>query len=78
MILRDCGLSAFAVVGIATEIAIDPTVRHGADLGLISIVVQYAYGAGDPEAAQRALVNLAFMGEAIMTDTAMFCAAAGG
>ena len=76
MILRDCGLSAFAVVGIATEIGIDPTVRHGADLGLIPIVVQDACVAGDPE--QRALVNLAFMGEAIMADTAMFCAAAGG
>jgi nicotinamidase-related amidase len=54
MILRDCGLTAFAVVGIATEIGIDPTVRHGADLGLIPIVVQDACGAGNPEAAQRA------------------------
>ena len=71
MILRDCGLSAFAVVGIATEIGIDPTVRHGADLGLIPIVVQDACGAGNPEAAQRALANLAFMGDAIITDTAI-------
>jgi biuret amidohydrolase len=54
MILRDCGLSAFGVVGIATEIGIDPTVRHGADLGLIPIVVQDACGAGNPEAAQCA------------------------
>jgi nicotinamidase-related amidase len=75
MILRDCGLTAFAVVGIATEIGIDPTVRHGADLGLIPIVVQDACGAGNPEAAQRALANLAFMGDAIITDTATFCAA---
>jgi nicotinamidase-related amidase len=78
MIMRDCGLSAFAVVGIATEIGIDPTVRHGADLGLIPIVVQDACGAGDPEAAQRALANLAFMGDAIMTDAAASYAAAGG
>src|SRR5690348_8801238 len=55
MILRDFGLTVFAVVGIATEIGIDPTVRHGADLGLIPIVVQDACGAGNPEAAQRAL-----------------------
>jgi nicotinamidase-related amidase len=75
MILRDCGLTAFAVVGIATEIGIDPTVRHGADLGLIPIVVQDACGAGNPEAAQRTLANLAFMGDAIITDTATFCAA---
>ncbi len=26
MVLSDCGLSAFAIVGIATEIGIDPTV----------------------------------------------------
>jgi len=62
LILRDCGLSAFAIVGIAIEIGIDPTVRHGSDLGLVPIVVQDACGAGDPEAAQRALANLAFMG----------------
>jgi nicotinamidase-related amidase len=78
MILRDCGLSVFALVGIAIEIGIDPTARHGADLGLIPIVVQDACGAGNREAAQRALANLAFMGDAIMTDTATFCAAIGG
>lgn len=74
MILRDCGLSAFAIVGIATEIGIDPTVRHGADLGLIPIVVHDACGAGNEEAAQRSLANLAFMGDAIMTDAAALCA----
>jgi nicotinamidase-related amidase len=78
MILRDCGLTAFAIVGIAIEIGIDPTVRHGADLGLVPIVVQDACGAGNREAAQRALANLAFMGDAIMTDAATFCAAMGG
>ena len=78
MILRDCGLTAFALVGIAIEIGIDPTVRHGADLGLVPIVVQDACGAGNREAAQRALANLAFMGDAIMTDAATFCAAMGG
>src|SRR5262249_8465595 len=35
MALRDCGLISFMICGIATEIGIDPTVRHGADLGLI-------------------------------------------
>src|SRR6266487_967395 len=30
--LRDCGLDAFAIVGIAMEIGMEPTVRHGADL----------------------------------------------
>ena len=75
MILRDCGLMAFAIVGIATEIGIDPTVRHGADLGLVPIVVQDACGAGDPEAARQSLANLAWMGDAIMTDVAALSAA---
>jgi len=74
-ILRDCGLCAFAIVGIAVEIGIDPTVRHGTDLGLVPIVVQDACGAGDPEAGQRALANIVFMGDAIVTDTAGFRAA---
>ncbi len=75
MVLRDCALSAFAVVGIATEIGIDPTVRHGADLGLLPVVVQDACGAGDAEAAERSLANIAFMGDAIMTDAAALGAA---
>jgi biuret amidohydrolase len=72
-ILRDCGLSAFAIVGIATEIGIDPTVRHGADLGLIPVVVQDACGAGHKEAGERSLANLAFMGDALMVDVAALC-----
>ena len=30
--LRDCGIDAIAIVGIAMEIGIEPTARHGADL----------------------------------------------
>jgi nicotinamidase-related amidase len=70
IILRDCGLSAFAIVGVATEIGIEPTVRHGADLGYIPVVVTDACGAGDEEAAKRSLDGLAFSGDAILTDTA--------
>ena len=40
--LRDCGIDAFAIVGIAMEIGIEPTVRHGADLGYIPVVVKDA------------------------------------
>jgi nicotinamidase-related amidase len=68
MILRDCGLTAFAICGIATEIGIDPTVRHGADLGLVPVVIQDACGAGHAEAGERSMQNLAFMGDAIITD----------
>lgn len=73
--LRDCQITAFAVVGVATEVGIEPTVRHGADRGLIPIVVTDACGAGNPSAAKRSLEALAFTGDAIMTDIASFTAA---
>ncbi len=31
--LRDCGIRSFMIAGIALEVGIDPTCRHGADLG---------------------------------------------
>ena len=48
--LRDCGINSFIIVGVATEIGIDPTVKHGADLGYIPIIVRDACGAGHHEA----------------------------
>jgi nicotinamidase-related amidase len=66
--LRDCGVNAFLIVGVATEIGIEPTVRQGADLGYIPIVVTDACGAGHHEAGERALASLRFMGDAMFTD----------
>jgi len=66
--LRDCGINSFIIVGVATEIGIEPTVRHGADLGYIPIVVTDACGAGHPEAGERALASIKFTGDAILTD----------
>jgi nicotinamidase-related amidase len=66
--LRDCGINSFIIVGVATEIGIEPTVRHGADLGYIPIVVTDACGTGHPEAADRAFASMRFMGDAIVTD----------
>lgn len=66
--LRDCGINSFIIAGVATEIGIEPTVRHGADLGYIPIVVTEACGAGDAEAADRALASIKFLGDAILTD----------
>src|SRR5256714_3314943 len=50
MALRDCGITAVAIVWIATEIGIEPTARHAADLGIIPVVVADACGAGHAEA----------------------------
>jgi nicotinamidase-related amidase len=75
MALRDCGITAVAMIGIATEIGIEPTARHAADLGIIPVIVADACGAGHAEAAERSLESLKFAGDAIITDTDAFCAA---
>jgi len=70
--MRDAGLSALAICGIAMEIGIEPTCRHAADLGIVPIVIEDACGHGDAEAAQRSVDGLRFTGDAIITDVAEF------
>jgi nicotinamidase-related amidase len=50
IVLRDCGIISVAIVGVATEIGIEPTVRHTADLGYIPVLVEDACAAGNEEA----------------------------
>lgn len=71
--LRDCGINAFAIVGVAMEIGIEPTVRHATDLGYIPVVVADACGTGHEEAARRSLANLEYAGDALLTDVATIC-----
>jgi len=71
--LRDCGINAFLIVGVAMEVGIEPTVRHGADLGYIPIVVTDACGCGQIEAAERAVASLRYAGDALFTDVAEIC-----
>ena len=47
------------------EVGIEPTVRHGADLGYIPVVVTDACGAGHQDAAERSLASLRFTGDAV-------------
>jgi nicotinamidase-related amidase len=68
--LRDLGTTAFAIVGVALEVGVEPTVRHATDLGLIPVVVSDACGGRDQEAMDRALAGLAFEGSSVMTDVA--------
>jgi len=72
--LRDCGIDAFAIVGIAMEIGIEPTVRQGADLGYVPLVVKDACGFGHRDAAERSLASLEFAGDALFTDAETICA----
>lgn len=76
-VLRDCGVIAFAICGVALEIGIEPTVRHGLDLGYIPIVVRDACGFRDTAAAQRAYDGFAFAGTPLVTDLPGFEAALG-
>ena len=73
MALRDCGIDAFAIVGIAMEIGIEPTVRHGADLGYIPVVVKDACGFGHCDAAERSVASLDFAGDAFLTNVETIC-----
>jgi biuret amidohydrolase len=70
--LRDCGITAMALVGVAMEIGIEPTARHAADLGIIPVVVEDACGSGHAEAAQRSIESLKFAGDAVFTDSEAF------
>jgi nicotinamidase-related amidase len=72
--LHDCRVDAFVIVGIAMEVGIEPTVRHGADLGYVPIVVKDACGFGHEEAAARSLVTLEFAGDALFADVESICA----
>jgi len=71
--LRDCGVNAFVIVGIALEVGIEPTVRHAMDLGYIPIIVADACGSGNKDAGQRALDSLAFCGGSLQTDVKTIC-----
>jgi biuret amidohydrolase len=78
--LRDAQVTAFVIVGVATEVGIEPTVRHGADLGFVPVLITDACGAGNAAAAQRSLDALAAAGDTILTDvetvTALLASAA--
>lgn len=70
--LRGTGVIALAIVGVATEIGIEPTARHAGDLGFIPVVITDACAAGSPEAGARTMETLRFLGDAFLTDVAGF------
>src|SRR6516165_1351225 len=71
--LRDCGITAVAICGIAMEVGIEPTARHAADLGFIPVIIADACGTDHENAAKRSLDSLAFTGDSLITDTSEFC-----
>ncbi len=75
--LRDCGIQAVAIAGVALEIGIEPTARHAADLGYVPVLLEDACGAGNQEAGARSLESLRFAGDALIVSTETFCGALG-
>jgi biuret amidohydrolase len=73
MALRDCGVRAVVLAGIALEVGIEPTARHAADLGIVPILVRDACGHGNAQAAERSLQALAFAGDTVTTDVSEVC-----
>ncbi|WP_062994090.1 cysteine hydrolase [Nocardia mikamii] len=68
--LRDLRLDTVVIAGIALEVGIEPTVRHGIDLGYLPIMVTDACGAGHPDAAERSYAAMDFAGGSLTTDLA--------
>ena len=73
--LRDAEIQSLAIVGVATEIGIEPTVRHATDLGFIPVVITDACRAGNADAGARAIDTLRFLGDAMLIEAAEFRAA---
>ncbi len=71
-VLKDSDILGVAIVGIALEIGIEPSVRHATDLGFVPIVLTDACGIGNAEAGARSLQTMRFVGEAIISDTDSF------
>ena len=66
---RDLGLQGFAIVGIALEVGIAPTVMHACDLNYLPVVISDACGYRSEEAHKRALESFRFAGEVMLTDS---------
>jgi len=73
MVLRDCGILAFLIVGVVLEIGIAPTISHGIDLGYIPIVVADACGSVQEAARQRTLADVNYTESSLVTDTETIC-----
>ena len=75
--LRDAKLESFIIAGIALEVGIEPTVRHGADLNLIPVVAPDACGSKTQEAYERSLATMKETGEIVLCSTAEIIQALG-
>jgi biuret amidohydrolase len=71
--LRDTQLQAFIIAGIAMEVGIEPTVRHGSDLNFIPVIASDACGSRSQELKNRSLATLKETGEVILSSVEDIC-----
>jgi nicotinamidase-related amidase len=74
IVLRDCGVRSYLIAGVATEVGIEPTVRHSADLGYVSVVVPRRVRRRQPSSRRARPREYRFAGDAIIADTDELCA----
>jgi biuret amidohydrolase len=67
--LRDARIESFIIAGIALEVGIEPTVRHGADLNYIPIVATDACGSMSQKLKDGTLSSFETTGEIISVTT---------
>ena len=68
--MRDVPLQSFIIAGIALEVGIEPTVRHGADLNFIPVVAADACGSKTREAHARSIATMQETGEVVISGVA--------
>jgi nicotinamidase-related amidase len=67
--MRDAGLEAMIIAGIALEIGIEPTVRQAMDLNYVPVLVTDACGSKSEDLKARSLATLAETGEVLAGTT---------
>jgi nicotinamidase-related amidase len=68
--MRDAHLDCFIIAGIALEVGIGPTVRHGLDLNLCPVLVTDACGSKTADAQQKMMATLVETGEVLAVSSA--------
>ncbi len=64
--LADHGVDTLLVTGVATNVTVEQTARHGTDLGFHVVVVSDCVAAADPAAHEASLADLALTCEAVL------------
>ncbi len=68
LMIRNAGINILYFTGIATEMGIETSARHGQNLGFIPIIIKDAVSSRDREAHERSLQNLSRMMPLITTE----------